>query len=464
MTEPYESGSFRDRNARVFIRDGSVFRGLNEQASAEWDALAETRFFDRFSADGRLVATEKVDPPAATNEAERWVSFLRHERVPFISYPYEWCFGMLKAAAVLQLDLLLAALDEGMILKDSSAYNVQWVGAEPVFIDIASFERLSAGSPWVGYRQFCEMFLCPLMLQAYKDVQFNAWMRGSIDGLRPSDCYRLFSMRDLLRPGVLKHVFLQAKLEARYADTKRDVRDDLRKAGFGKELILANVKGLRRLVARMNWRSRESEWSEYGDCSHYEPVDQQKKIDFVRDVVSMRSRRLVWDLGCNTGTFSRLAAEGADYVVAQDGDHLVIERFWRSLSAEGNRKILPLVNNLADPSPALGWRGRERQALEQRGNPDLVMCLALIHHMVITANVPMREFVDWLASLGGDLIIEFVTKDDPMVHTLLRNKQDNYDDYDLEFFERCLAESFEIGRREPLCEGQRIMYHAVARR
>ena len=463
MTEPYEYGSFRDRNARVFMRDGSVFRGLNQQASAEWDALAETRFFRRFSADGRLVATEKVESPAATNDPERWVSFLRHERIPFVSYPYEWCFGMLKAAALLQLDLLLAALDEQMILKDSSAFNVQWVGAEPVFIDIASFERLSPGDPWVGYRQFCEMFLCPLMLQAYKDVSFNAWMRGSIDGLGPSDCSRLFSLRDLLRPGVLKHVFLQAKLEARYAGTERNVRDDLRKAGFAKELILANVRGLRKLVARLDWRRRESEWSEYVDCGHYERVDQQKKVDFVRDVVSTKSRRLVWDLGCNTGTFSRLAAEGADYVVAQDGDHLAIERFWRDLSAEGNRKILPLVNNLADPSPALGWRGRERQALEQRGTPELVMCLALVHHMVITANVPMREFIDWLASLGGDLIIEFVTKDDPMVHTLLRNKHDNYDDYDLEFFERCLAENFEIGRREPLCEGRRIMYHALAR-
>lgn len=464
MTEPYEPGSFRDRNARVFIRNDSVFRGLNQQATAEWEALAETRFFRRFSADGRLVATEMVDAPSGTADAERWVSFLRHERIPFVSYPYEWCFGMLKAAALLQLDLLLAALDEDLILKDSSAFNVQWVGAAPVFIDIGSFERLSPGDPWVGYRQFCEMFLCPLMLQAYKDVPFHVWMRGSIDGLGPAECSRLFSLRDLLRPGVLKHVFLQAKLEARYADTKRNVRDDLRKAGFGKELIQANVKGLRRLVARMVWRRQESEWSDYVDCGHYEPADQQKKVDFVRDVVSARSRRLVWDLGCNTGTFSRIAAEGADYVVAQDGDHLAIERLWHELSAEGNRKILPLVNNLADPSPALGWRGRERKALEQRGTPDLVMCLALVHHMVITANLPMREVVDWLASLGGDLVIEFVTKDDPMVHTLLRNKHDNYDDYDLDFFERCLAESFEIGRREPLCEGRRIMYHALSRR
>ncbi len=463
MTEPYEFGSFRDRNARVFTRDGAVFRGLNAQASAEWDALAETRFFRRFSADGRLVATEKVDAPAATNDTERWVSFLRHERIPFVSYPYEWCFGMLKAAALLQLDLLLAALDEEMILKDSSAFNVQWVGAEPVFIDIASFERLSPGAPWVGYRQFCEMFLCPLMLQAYKDVSFNARMRGNIDGIGPPECARLFSLRDLLRPGVLKHIFLQAKLEARYADTDRDVRDDLRKAGFAKELIVANVRGLRKLVTRMDWRRRESEWSDYVDCGHYELADQQRKLDFVREAVSAKPRRLVWDLGCNTGTFSRLAAESADYVVAQDGDHLAIERFWRDLSAEGNRKILPLVNNLADPSPALGWRGRERKALEQRGTPDLVMCLALIHHMVITANVPMREFVDWLVSLGGDLIIEFVTKDDPMVKTLLRNKHDNYDDYDLEFFEKCLGESFEIGRREPLCEGRRIMYYALAR-
>jgi SAM-dependent methyltransferase len=463
MTEPYESGSFRDRNARVFVRQGSVFRGLNPQASAEWDALAATRFFRDFSADGRMVATEQVAAPDEAVDTERWTSFLRHERIPFVSYPYEWCFGMLQTAALLHLDLLLAALDEEMILKDSSAYNMQWVGASPVFIDIASFERLTPGEPWVGYRQFCEMFLFPLMLQAYKDVPFHAWMRGNLDGIEPAHCAPLFSLRDMLRPGVLKHLVLQAKLEARYGGTERNVRDDLRKAGFAKELIVANAKGLRKLVSRLQWRQSGSEWADYVDCGHYEAADQQKKADFVRQAVSSQPRSLVWDLGCNTGTFSRIAAESADYVVAQDGDHLAIERLWRELAAEGNRKILPLVNNVADPSPALGWRGRERQMLAQRGAPDLVLCLALVHHMVLTANVPLREFIDWLASLGGDLVIEFVTKEDPMVKTLLRNKDDNYDDYDETLFEQWLGESFEIERREPLCEGRRIMYHARAR-
>jgi SAM-dependent methyltransferase len=392
-----------------------------------------------------------------------WAGVLRHARIPFISFPYEWCFGMLKDAALLQLELLEAALGEGMILKDSTPFNVQWAGARPVFIDVASFERLRPGEPWAGYRQFCEMCLYPLLLQAYRNVAFQPWLRGRIDGIEAMQCWNLMSARDLLRRGVLAHVYLQAKAQSRFADSGQNVRADLRAAGFHIALIKANVQRLTRLLRRLRWRQSVSTWSEYTTGTSYAERGRDEKAAFVQRAVGSRSWHLVWDLGCNTGVFSRLAAQHAELVVAMDGDQLVIERLYHGLKREGQRRILPLVSNVADPSPRLGWRGMERGSLADRGRPDLTLCLALIHHLAISANVPVREIVEWLRSLGGALVIEFVTKEDPMVRRLLQNKRDDYADYDRAWFEGCLRDLFDVAEVAELAGGTRILYFAAPR-
>lgn len=461
----FEPGSFRDRNSRVFYCDNAVFRGLSEQAFNEWKALSSTRFFARFMAEGKLVHTEQVDIAEVwdSNLVGEWAAVLKHQTIPFISYPYEWTFGMLKDAALLLLELLLAALDEDMILKDSSAFNVQWKGAKPVFIDIPSFEKLIPGEPWVGYRQFCQMFLYPLFLQAYKDVPFQPWLRGNIDGIEPEYCNNLMSVRDLLRPGVLTHVYLQTKMQVKYAKTQRDIKGDLRAAGFNKGLIKANESRLSKIIQGLTWKRTKSQWLDYTSDNSYTDIDREMKMAFVRNAVMSCPWNLVWDLGCNIGTYSRIAAENARYVVAMDADQLAVERFYQALKAEGNTSILPLVSNLADASPNLGWRGLERNALTERGKPDLTLCLALIHHIVISANIPLNEFIDWLTSLCTSLVIEFVTKEDPMVKTLLRNKEDNYDDYEIEYFEQCLGRAFDVAQRRMLTSGTRILYFAQSR-
>jgi hypothetical protein len=460
-TTSVEPGSFRDRTNRIFYRDGSVLRGLRGRALAEWEALSSTKFFDRLLREGKVVPTMRLGGGGLQNadELASWAAVLRHERIPFVSYPYEWCFGMLKDAALLQLELLDAALEEGMILKDATPFNCQWIGSRPVFIDVASFERLPPGEPWAAYRQFCEMFLYPLLLQAYREIPFHAWLRGHIDGVEAEHCMNLMSARDLLRPGVLTHVYLQAKAQSRYARSNADIKADLRTAGFHTQLITANVRRLRRLLERLTWKTARSTWSDYVSANSYTDLDREEKAAFVRDVVWSRRWRLVWDLGCNTGTFSRIAAENADQVVAMDADHLAIEHLYQRLKREGQQTILPLVSNLADPSPRLGWRGTERGTLADRGRPSLTLCLALIHHVAITANIPIADFVDWLRSLGTCLVIEFVTRDDPMVRTLLRNKRDDYDDYNRDHFERCLEDGFNIERCVQLACGTRVLYH-----
>ena len=466
MTEPAgaEASSYRDRNGAVFYRDGEVFRAISAKALADWERLSASAFFRRFVDAGSIVATEQAEaaPPAAAGAD--WAAVLRHARVPFISYPYEWAFGMLKEAALLHLDLMQAALVEGMILKDSSAYNIQWNGCEPVFIDIPSFEGLTPGEPWVGYRQFCELFLYPLMLQSYKGVDFRHWLRGSLDGITAGTLRSLFSTRDLARPGVLMHVVAQDALQRRYADAKGSARKSLGEAGFDKSLIARNVAGLRKIVERMQPAGKKTVWADYAHTHSYDEAEFQAKVAFVRDAAARRRWNLVWDLGSNTGTFSRIAAEHADYVVSMDGDRMVIEHLFETQKGRPDaRKILPLVVNLADPSPNQGWLGVERRALPDRGRPQLTLCLALIHHVVIGANIPMRDFIGWLAGLGASLVIEFVGREDEMVEKLLANKDDQYGDYRADVFEALLAERFEVAAKQPLKGGKRAIYLALAR-
>ncbi len=455
-----DSGSFRDPDSRVFGHDGDVLRALSPRGLEDFERLTAGDFFARMQREGKIVGTELLaDPPRIELSAGTAAAVLRHQRVPFISYPYEWPFSMLQDAALLELELLRAALDEDMVLKDASPYNVQWQGSRPLFIDVGSFETLGEGEPWTGYRQFCTLVLYPLMIQAYAGLPFQPWLRGSLEGIEPAQARAVLRGRRLFRRGVFTHVALHARLERREAG--RDTRSELRRAGFRKEMIDANASGLERLVRRLQWSAGKTAWSDYGDRAHYERGELERKDGFVREACAAVRPELAWDLGCNDGRYSRIAAEHGAYVVAVDGDQATVESLYRELRAAGDERILPLVMDLADPSPARGWRGRERSPLEQRGQPGLVLCLALVHHLSIAANVPLDEVVDWLAGLGGVLVVEFADRDDPMVERLLARKRDGaHPDYNLDNFDRELAQRFEIEQRQPIGSGRRVLYRA----
>jgi hypothetical protein len=454
----FEPGSFRDPSARVLWDQGRIYRYLGPQALSNWVRLSSTRFFRKFTDDGRLIRTEQVSREAPLPEP--WAAVLRHETVPVVSYPFEWSFSMLQDAAILQLDLLLAALDEGMTLKDATPFNVQWIGARPVFIDIASFKIAEPGEAWAGYRQFCEMFLYPLFLQAYKNVPFHPWLRGSLEGISARDCSRLMSTRDRLRPGVFTHVYLLSKLQSRYGGTDRNVKRDLRSVGFNTDLVKNNVRRLRRIVERLSWNQSRSTWSHYTQSNTYRQDERERKTHFVREAVASRRWPLVWDLGCNTGEYSRVAADHADCVVALDADHLAVEQLYRALKSTPGSSILPLVGDVTDPSPGLGWRGVERGTLVERARPDLILALALVHHLALSRNIPLPDLIEWFASLQADLVIEFVAPDDPMARRLLRNRDDLDFGYTKERFETCLSRHFTVMATEPLESGTRTMYHA----
>jgi len=438
-----------------------VYRVLSAAGLEEWEALAQSTLWRELQDDGVVVATEPAQLGALPDLlAGAAAGVLRHERVPFVSYPYEWPFSMLKDAALLQLAICRRALRADLALKDATPYNVQWRGTRPVFIDVGSFERLRPAEPWAGYRQFCMLFLYPLMLQAYKDLPFHAALRGSLEGIPPHDARAILS-GERFRKGVMANVVLHARLEDRYAGVAgRDVRRELKRAGFNKELLDANFGKLEKLVARLEWKAGETAWTGYGEDNSYDAAAAGRKADFVRAAAARRRVPLAWDLGCNDGTYSRIAAEQAELVVALDADHATVEALYRRLREEHRTAVLPLVMSVTDPSPDLGWRGRERAALERRGSPELVLCLALAHHVCIAGNVPVRELLDWLRSLDAALVIEFPDRADPMVARLLSGKRDGSNpDYEKASFERVLEDRFAVDRVEAVTE-TRTLYEA----
>jgi hypothetical protein len=456
-----DPGSFRDPGGRVFLRNDEVYRTLDEHARANWDALSATKFFPREVAAGRIVATEFADGIEIDGQ---WAGVLRHERVPVITYPYEWTFSMLRQAALLQLDLLLAALAEGMILKDSTPFNVQWRGAKPVFIDIGSFERLDKGDIWVGYRQFLAQYLYPLMLTARVGIPFQPWLRGRPDGLTANQMNAVMGSKSrLLSKSGLLHVTLPARAEKADRASGRDVRSEYKDAGFSKEMIEANVKGLRGIVEKLTWNPDTSRWNRYAaDCDHVH-LQRDAKADFVSSVLAHGPFDTIWDVGANDGHFSKLAAQHADYVLALDADELVLDELFRSLETEGPTNVLPILQDLADPSPGIGWRGLERPPLFDRSTPDLVLALAVVHHLVIGRNIPLASFVDWLASLNAPIVLEFVPPDDPMVVALTANKKPHevHRDYTETSLREYLKDRFVIENEQAVPAGGRRLFYLV---
>ena len=465
MNEPQleaEPGSFRDPDSRVFLSGGDVYRALSARGADDWRMLRDAPLFEQLISEGKLVATEEVDsaqaPDILTGEV---AAVLGHEKIPFISYPYEWTFEMLRDAALLQLELIERSIKAGMMLKDSSPYNVQWRGSKPVFLDIGSFEPLRDGEPWAGYRQFCMLYLYPLMLQAYKDVPFQPWLRGAIDGITPAQAAAIFSSgSDKRRKGVFGHIRMHSRLEQRYSNDKgTDVKKNLGSAGFSTELITNNVKKLSKLIAGLQWQASDTQWTEYGTVNTYSDADREVKDSFVSETAARKHRKLVWDVGANDGRYSKLALPHADYVVAVDADQETANQLFQHMRSEGEEKILTLVGNVCDPSPDIGWRNLERGSFERRTDPDLILALAVVHHISIAGNVPLPEVVRWLAGFNSSMVVELPTRDDPMVKSLLAAKREGtHDDYDRPIFEATLNECFDVVRHEETPSGTRVLY------
>jgi ribosomal protein L11 methylase PrmA len=448
-----DPASFRDPSGFVYRRAGILYRQIEPGFAADWEAFVESGLAQRLIADGQLVDHDEADLGlAATPGAYR---VIRPRPVGFVSYPYEWSFSQLKDAAVLTLDVQAAALEAGFTLKDASAYNVQFDRGRPILIDSLSFERAVPGQPWVAYRQFCEHFVAPLALMAYVDIRLHRLQREYLDGVPLDLAARLLPRRTWLRFGLAAHVHVHARAQRQYADRAETVRV-VSMSLTRQQALLAS---LRATVSKLDWAPAGTEWADYADHTSYGEGATASKGQIVADRLAAAGGRIVWDLGANTGVYSRLAAAGGSDVLALDIDPAAVERNYRALRRDGTTNILPLVMDVADPSPGLGWSNRERAPLLERGRPDVVLALALVHHLAIGRNLPLPAIGELLARIAPDVILEFVPKEDPMVRRLLANRRDVFPDYSLDGLRAAFEPLFSIAAEIPVEDSPRTILH-----
>jgi len=446
----YERASFRDPDARVLKREGDrILRAISPRAAALDDRLRASGLIDQLVREGLLVENSRCrDVPVP----EGWAAVIESKPVPFVNYPYEWSFSMLQDAALLTLNLTERALQHNVALKDASAYNVFFHGARPVFIDVCSLGPYEDGTPWLAYGQFCDHFLAPLMLEAYKGIPFQSFLRSNLSGLSVStQVAPLFSARDLLRPGVLTHVKLRALLDRRTQRLGTGMRREVRRASLPKAAVLSNIRRLKRLVARLTSRS-PSIWADYDQSNTYDARMIERKAAFVSAACErLGGGTLAWDLGANTGRYSRILSKHFPYVIALDADPGVIDQLYRELKGTSDEKaILPLVGDIMNPSPSQGWRGAERDCLLNRGRPVFAACLALAHHICLGQGVPLSSFLDMVREISNAAVVEFVSIDDPQSQAVLATKIEAHGDYSMENFRTLAAKRGRILVEEPL--------------
>ena len=447
-------GSFRDPSGFVYTRDGTLYRQVNRSFSEQFEGFLASGLYEELVRERLLVPHQRVGlDRAATEEA---YAVLQPERIDFISYPYEWSFGQLKDAAALTLEIQERALRRGLTLRDSSAYNVQFQGGRPVFIDTLSLEPLQEGEPWAAYKQFCEHFLLPLSLMTTRDIRCEALLRSYIDGIPLDLGSALLPHRSWLKLRTLLHIHLHAWAQGRYAGSA--VSSAAKGRSMSRKGLVTLVKNLQLAIRRLSWQPAGTEWADYTTDNNYSQTASQAKRNMVIEHLRSVGPHTVWDLGANTGDYSRAAREVAPVVVSFDVDPAAVERNYRQVRDSGETGILPLLLDLTNPSPALGWAGQERLSLEQRGPADVVMALALIHHLAIGHNLPLDRIAAYFARLGRHLIIEFIPKSDSQVKRLLLSRPDIFPTYTKEGFEAAFARHYTIEAVGGIEDSERWLY------
>jgi ribosomal protein L11 methylase PrmA len=444
--------SFRDPSGFLFEIEGRLYRQVNKVYQNTFEALEESGLFQALIKKKLLIPHSRADTPSATDSA---YCVIEPQRLPFISYPYEWSFSQLKDAALLTLRIQSVAMEHGFSLKDASAYNVQFLQGKPIFIDTLSFESLPEGKPWIAYRQFCQHFLAPLALMARTDISLQQLLRNNIDGIPLSLASKLLPFGTGLRFSLLVHIHLHARSQKAHADKAIRVG-----RSFSLHSFKAVLDSLRTAINKLVWLPEGTEWDDYYEANNnYESGSLELKETLVRDFLAEVKPQSVWDLGANTGRFSKIAAELSELVCAWDIDPACVEKMYLSLRQESQQQnIYPLLLDLSNPSPAIGWANNERFSFVERGGADLVMALGLIHHLVISNNVPMKKLAAFFATIANHIIIEFIPKEDSQVIKLLSTREDIFPEYERQHFERDFGDYFSIQKSTNIDGSTRTLY------
>lgn len=447
------SSSFRDPSGFLFKRDGILFRQINRNYREDYEWLIKSGLYEELTGNGLLVTHCRSDAEPFVPNINYLV--IEPEVVPFISYPYEWCFSQLKDAALTTLEIQKTALSKSMSLKDASAFNIQFKDGKPVLIDTLSFEKYEEGKPWIAYSQFCRHFLAPLQLMAHKDIRLGLILKNFIDGVPLDLASSLLPSGTRFSSGSLFHLHMHARSEKKYED--KEISHDTIK-GLTRKQLLALMESLQSSVRKLKWKPGGTEWAEYYGETNYsdEAFDHKKQI--VGEFIKRLNPRDIWDIGGNDGAFSRVAVNNGAYAICMDVDPACVENNYRVCVEENESRILPLLIDLFNPSPALGWEAGERYSIFDRGPTQTALALALIHHLRISNNVPMPKIAAFFSRLCETLIIEFVPKSDSQVQRLLVTREDIFDDYTLDNFLTEFSRLFDIEDREEVRTSSRILF------
>jgi len=448
--------SFRDPCGFVFMHQEQLYRQINLKGEEDFKAFIDSGLYNSLLEKGYIVAHEEADLSLspAPELAQR---IIKPSMVPFISYPYEWSFSQYQTAALLTIRLQKMAFEHGMELKDATAYNIQWVNNKPVFIDTLSFSKFEEGSPWVAYKQFCQHFLAPLFLMSKVDIGLSKLMRVYIDGIPLELASSALKGKTKMSLAANMHIHTHAKLQNKHADSQGSAKIEGKK--IGKQAMLGLLDNLRSAIKKLNYSAVDTEWGDYYDNTNYNDSSFQLKKDFINGILEKTKPAMVWDMGENTGEFSRLASSKRIETVAFDIDPAAVEKNYLICKKEQHENITPLVMDLTNPSPGLGWHNSERDSMLQRGPCDLGFALAIIHHLSISNNLPFRKTAAFFADAANSLIIEFVPKSDSQVKILLATREDIFPSYNEEGFEKAYAEFFDILDSKKIDGSERTIYY-----
>ncbi|MBU1694980.1 MAG: class I SAM-dependent methyltransferase [Verrucomicrobia bacterium] len=456
-----DGGSYRDPDSFVFYHGGRVCRAVSPELWPALEAAWQGGVIETLIRDGVLIGSELVPEGSEDHEAfsrhfPGMARFVLHQRVPSVSYPYEWSFSMLADAALLHLTIQEALLKADLSLKDATAFNVQFVRGRPVLIDLGSIEKPGRRDVWVAYSQFCRMFLYPLALQLFRGMNFRQIFLADVQGISAEETYKLLGFWRSFSPAFFMDVFLQRQFNRADQARVRRLKPQLTKGSGDPAVQVFNLRRLARKVKKLRARyTCAGPWSEYEQTHSYAGSARGEKEEYVGRFLKTYKPATVLDLGCNTGVFSLMAAREGAQVVAMDGDHDCVEMLYRKVREE-QLPILPLVINLTNPSPAIGFDNRERLRFADRIRGETVLALALVHHLLVSGNLSLAAIRDLMAGLTTKyLVIEFVEREDEMFQTLLALRKDTCGTLSLQTFVNVFQERFDLLDSRPLAGTRR---------
>ena len=444
--------SFRDPDGYVFSNELSIYRCITHNYQENYEHLISSGLYKALISENLLLPHQEIDDKKIFPQDAYKV--IKPALIPFISYPYEWCFSQLKQAALATLKIQKVAIGFEMSLKDCSAYNIQFLHNRAVLIDTLSFEKYQETSLWPAYRQFCQHFLTPLTLMSRKDVRLNQLSKIFMDGIPLDLASRLLPKSTYLNFLLYLHIHLHAKFQKKF--TSSHTTSFLKANRHG---LLGLIEQLEALVKSLKFRHQSNSWDNYYQDNCYSDSAFEHKKEIVSDFLDIIEPKTVWDLGANKGIFSTLAGKKTStIVIAFDNEPGVIENIYLNCQKTGTLNILPLVLDLMNPSADIGWENKERISLLDRGPAHTIMALALIHHLAISNNLPFEKIAAFFADNCTWAIIEFIPKEDAQVKRMLQGRKDIFTDYTKENFEKIFGKFFKIHSQTKIKETERTVY------